>query len=155
MTDHYEMSSGPSVFMDGSSDWIFRTVGRPGIVGTFVGRHEDAVRALRLLNEVAQHEQRREEAERAQAEQLAAALHIALYDAHPTYGSTAGWRGGVGGQTLTPGCSFIDPPPRMEWLQNDGLSKPLRHYVDTHPLFRLHEAKRGMLGNLAQRKGDE
>src|SRR5574338_1696060 len=49
--------------------------------------------------------------ERRMAGDLAAALLLVLHDAHPVYGNTAGWRGGVGGQTITRGCALVDPPP--------------------------------------------
>jgi hypothetical protein len=42
---------------------------------------------------------------------LAAALLAAVQHMHPVYGSTTTWHGGIGGQTMTQGCSFIDPPP--------------------------------------------
>lgn len=50
-------------------------------------------------------------------EVLAAALYAVLYVGHPVYGSTAGWRGGIGGQMSTPGCSMIDPPPEHRRLR--------------------------------------
>ncbi len=155
MTDQYEFTAGPSLFMDGTSDWVFRTVGRPGIVGSLIGTRQDAERALRLLNEVAKHEERREEAERTCAEQLAAALAFALYDAHPAYGSTAGWRGGMGGQMVTQGCSFNDPPPKHQWMAGDALSRPLRRYVETHPRFNLNMAKDVLRTVLASKPEDE
>lgn len=63
------------------------------------------------------------------ADDLAGALALALYDAHPVYANTAGWRGGIGGQAVTQGCSFLDPPPDAEWTQHDLLSEPLRDYL--------------------------
>ncbi|ALJ22067.1 hypothetical protein [Microbacterium sp. No. 7] len=80
--------------------------------------------------------------ERELAEDLAGALALLLYDAHPTYGSTAGWRGGYGGQVMTRGCSIIDPPPGAEWTQYDLLSRPLRAYMDARPLFDLDAARK-------------
>jgi hypothetical protein len=67
------------------------------------------------------------------ADRLAGALFYALRDAHPIYSSTAGWRGGIGGQTITQGCSFNDPPPGEEWLQMDLLSQALREYLAAYP----------------------
>lgn len=78
------------------------------------------------------------------AERLAAALALAIYDAHPIYGSTAGWRGGIGGQAITQGCSFIDPPPDAEWTQYDLLSGPLRDFLAETPGFDLDAAKSAM-----------
>lgn len=46
---------------------------------------------------------------RAALTELATMLGIVLRDLHPAYANTAGRRGGVGGQTLTPGCAVIDP----------------------------------------------
>jgi hypothetical protein len=65
------------------------------------------------------------------ADRLAAALAIALFDAHPTYANTTGWRGGIGGQAMTTGCSMIDPPPDADWLSLGFglLSEPLRDYM--------------------------
>ena len=75
-------------------------------------------------------------------EQLVAALALALHDAHPVYGNTAGWRGGIGGQALTPSCSIIDPPPQdVGWTQGDVLSTPLRAWLAEHPEFDLEAAK--------------
>lgn len=50
-------------------------------------------------------------------DKLAATVLYLMNDAHPTYGSTTGWHGGIGGQAMTPGCSVIDPPPGFEFLQ--------------------------------------
>ena len=80
-------------------------------------------------------------------QRLATALALALHDAHPVYGSTAGWRGGIGGQAMTPGCSFIDPAPGQEWTQYDLLSGPLREYLSDHP-FDLDAAKEQMKAEL-------
>lgn len=74
---------------------------------------------------------------------LAAALALALHDAHPMYSSTAGWRGGIGGQAFTQGCSFLDSPPEdQSWTQFDALSGPLRDWLNDHPGFDLEAAKR-------------
>lgn len=64
---------------------------------------------------------------------LAAGLFLMLYDAHPVYGNTAGWRGGIGGAAITHGCSLIDPPPGDDWTQMDMPSKPLREWLQKHP----------------------
>ena len=74
-------------------------------------------------------------------EDMAAALALLLYDAHPTYGSTSGWRGGIGGRAVTQGCNVVDPPPGAEWAQYDLLSEPLRRYMGAHPGFDLTAAK--------------
>lgn len=75
-------------------------------------------------------------------EQLVAALALALYDAHPVYANTTGWRGGIGGSAITAGCSFNDPPPSDEgWTQMDVLSTPLREWLLGHPEFDLNAAK--------------
>jgi hypothetical protein len=75
-------------------------------------------------------------------EKLVAALALALYDAHPVYASTTGWHGGIGGQSITQGCSFNAPPPQDEgWTQMDVLSGPLREWLSTHPGFDLEAAK--------------
>ena len=75
------------------------------------------------------------------ADDMAGALALALHDAHPSYGNTTGWRGGIGGQAITPGCHFNDPPPGEEWAQYDLLSTPLRAYLAEHPDFDLDAAK--------------
>ncbi len=73
------------------------------------------------------------EVERLQAlgDDLAAALVVSLHDAHPTYGSTSGWRGGPGGAAITTGCSRNDPPPQDEWLRGDYdlLTDPAREWI--------------------------
>lgn len=86
---------------------------------------------------------------------LAAALALMLYDAHPTYANTTGWRGGIGGAAMTPGCSIIDPPPNALWTQYDLLSAPLRAYLDASPGFDLEAAKeRVKAAALAALRGD-
>lgn len=81
------------------------------------------------------------------ARRLAAALALALYEGHPVYGNTTGWRGGIGGQTITQGCSFIDPPPGVDFTQHDLLSKPLREFMQAHP-FDLNQAKDALRAEL-------
>lgn len=78
---------------------------------------------------------------------LAAALALALHDGHPTYGSTARWHGGIGGQALTTGCSFIDPPPGVTFTQNDALSTPLREFLSAYP-FDLDQVKTDLRAEL-------
>ena len=64
------------------------------------------------------------------ADRVAASLGLVLHDAHPTYGSTALWRGGVGGQALTSHCSIIDGAhPGGEWAEFDLPSHYLREWV--------------------------
>lgn len=81
---------------------------------------------------------------------LAAALALALHDGHPTYGSTARWRGGIGGQTVTTGCSFIDPPPGVTFTQHDLLSTPLREFLAAYP-FDLTQTKANLRTELEQK----
>lgn len=65
---------------------------------------------------------------------LAAALLLAVVEAHPVYGNTTGHRGGIGGQALTPGCSFIDPPSRNEdWTQSGLLQTPVSELLAQYP----------------------
>lgn len=66
---------------------------------------------------------------RALGDRLAATVSLLLHDAHPVYGSTTTWRGGVGGQALTPVCCIIDGPPGSEWAQHDLPSDSLREWV--------------------------
>lgn len=84
-------------------------------------------------------------------ERLAAALALALHDAHPVYANTTGWRGGVGGQSMTTGCSFIDPPPDADWTQYGLLSVPLREFLDKYPGYDLHLAKRTLREELLEK----
>lgn len=78
---------------------------------------------------------------RRHAERLAAALDLVLHDAHPIYGSTALWHGGIGGQALTSHCAIINgAPPGEEWSEYDLPSKPLREFIQEHP-FDLSGAK--------------
>lgn len=74
-------------------------------------------------------------------ERLVAALALALLDAHPSYASTAGWHGGVGGQAITRGCSLIDPPPADEWIEGV-LEDVLRSWLRDNPTFDLDAAKK-------------
>lgn len=127
--DTHEYESGPSVFMDGTSDWIIRRKGKPGIIASVVGHESHAKAAVHALDEVAKRDVWVAGIAQAEARRLAAALHMALFDAHPAYGSTAGWRGGTGGQMVTTGCSVTDPPPAQQFLA-DALVLVLRDYRD-------------------------
>lgn len=78
------------------------------------------------------------------AERLAAALALVLYDAHPVFGSTSKWRGGVGGQAISPHCSITQgTPPGDEWAEHDLPSRPLREFIAEHP-FDLDAAKQAL-----------
>ena len=66
---------------------------------------------------------------RALGDRLAATVALLLYDAHPVYGSTATWNGGIGGQALTTVCCVIDGPPGSEWAQHDLPSASLRQWT--------------------------
>lgn len=64
------------------------------------------------------------------ADRVAASLGLVLHDAHPTYSSTALWRGGVGGRALTPHCSIVNGAhPGGEWAEFDLPSHYLREWV--------------------------
>lgn len=85
---------------------------------------------------------------RAMADKLAAALVLALHDAHPSYANTAGWRGGIGGMAITQGCSIIDPPPGHDWTQYDLLSHPAREWLKQRPDLDLKAAKEAIKAEL-------
>ena len=71
---------------------------------------------------------------------LAAAVFLAVREAHPVYGSSAGAHGGIGGQALTPSCSFLYPPSENEyWTQYDVLMKPVYELMVEHPELNLKE----------------
>lgn len=131
MPDTYEYSPGSSVYMSGHSEWIIRRKGKPGIIADITGHEEHAQAAVDALNQAATRDTFVEGVIRKHADALAAALRVALFDAHPAYASTAGWRGGIGGQMITRGCSFNDPPPEHAWMR-DALVKPLRAYVQAY-----------------------
>lgn len=64
------------------------------------------------------------------ADRVAASLGLVLHDAHPTFGSTALWRGGIGGQALTSHCSIVHGAhPGGEWAEFDLPSHYLREWV--------------------------
>ena len=85
----------------------------------------------------------------AHASRLAASLALTLYDAHPVYGSTALWYGGIGGQAITAHCAIINGgPPGMEWTESDLPSMALREFIAATPGFDLDAAKAAMLADL-------
>ena len=85
----------------------------------------------------------------AHASRLAASLALTLYDAHPVYGSTALWHGGVGGQAITAHCAIINGgPPGMEWAEGYLPSMALSEFIATTPGFDLDAAKAAMLTDL-------
>lgn len=63
-----------------------------------------------------------------EAEELAAALLASVTLMHPVYGSTSGWVGGIGGQAMTQGCSFIDPP-HGDYMLPDRVAEVLREWL--------------------------
>lgn len=83
------------------------------------------------------------------SERVGAAFALVHYDAHPVYGNTAGWRGGIGGATITQGCSIIDPPPDADWTQLDVPSGPLREYLSAFP-FDLDSVKEAVKAEFTQ-----
>lgn len=71
-------------------------------------------------------------------EVLAAALYGVLLEAHPVYPTTAGWRGGIGGQAITQGCSLRDGrPDHREPLE--AIEGILRSYIEQNPQFNAAE----------------
>lgn len=83
------------------------------------------------------------------AERLAASLALVLYDAHPIYGSTALWHGGIGGQAMTAHCAIIHGgPPGMEWTESYLPSMALHEFITATPGFNLDAAKADMLTDL-------
>ena len=73
------------------------------------------------------------------ADECAVAVVLLAEDAHPAYGNTAGWRGGIGGQAVSFGCSIIDPPPGAEWTQYALPTGPAREWF----------ARRGWVDHIA------
>lgn len=103
--------------------------------------HDPALVLLTLRAKVA--------AVEAHASRLAASLALTLYDAHPVYGSTALWYGGIGGQAITAHCAIINGgPPGMEWTESDLPSMALREFIAATPGFDLDAAKAAMLADL-------
>ena len=84
-------------------------------------------------------------------DKLAAALVYAIHNAHPVYGNTTGWRGGIGGQAMTQGCSFIDPPPGEEWLQYNMIDEVLREYLEKNPDAKLQENAKALAQEMKER----
>lgn len=71
---------------------------------------------------------------------LAAAVFLAVREAHPVYANTTGAHGGIGGQTFTPSCSFLYPPSKNEyWTQYDVLMKPVYELMVEYPELNLKE----------------
>lgn len=83
-----------------------------------------------LLNHIAAVTAQRDEAV-ATADELAASVLLLAHDAHPVYANTAGWRGGIGGQAMTPSCSIVDPPPDALWTQCDMPTEVARDWIRT------------------------
>jgi hypothetical protein len=53
-----------------------------------------------------------------EAVELALLLRAVCYDLHPTYSNTSRRGGGIGGQSMTPQCNYLDPsPPEIELIQ--------------------------------------
>ena len=46
-----------------------------------------------------------------EAVELALLLRAVCYDLHPTYSNTSRRGGGIGGQSLTTQCNYLDPSP--------------------------------------------
>lgn len=82
------------------------------------------------------------------AQRLAAMLDLVLHEAHPVYGSTTKWLGGIGGQAMTSHCSLTQgAPPGDEWAEWGMPSKPLREFMEAHP-FALGAAKQQLKDEL-------
>ena len=82
---------------------------------------------------------------------LAAALHLAVRNAHPVYPSSATWHGGAGGQAITQGCSFIDPPPSAGWVEF--LLDEFYDWARAHPDVHLNAAVDDLHRELSERAG--
>lgn len=53
-----------------------------------------------------------------EAVELALLLRAVCYDLHPTYSNTSRRGAGIGGQSLTPQCNYLDPsPPELVLIQ--------------------------------------
>jgi hypothetical protein len=53
-----------------------------------------------------------------EAVELALLLRAVCYDLHPTYSNTSRRGGGIGGQSLTTQCNYLDPsPPELGLIQ--------------------------------------
>ena len=71
----------------------------------------------------------REEELESMCDRLAASVILLAYDAHPVYANTTGWRGGIGGAAMTPGCSIINPPPGEIWAECDMPTSVAREWI--------------------------
>lgn len=60
-------------------------------------------------------------------ERLLSAAMALQYQLHPMYGSTATWHGGIGGASITAGCSLNDTPP---W--HNGLKEAAEATINGH-----------------------
>ena len=85
-----------------------------------------------------------------EAVELALLLRAVCYDLHPTYSNTSRRGGGIGGQSLTTQCNYLDPsPPELELIQKaekalyDCLSRAECAGVD------LQAAQRQLLSSLS------
>lgn len=85
------------------------------------------------------------------AQELAATVDLLLHDAHPIYGSTTKWYGGIGGQTITSHCSITQGPhPGGEWTQYDYPSAVVRDFLQEYP-FDLATTKKIIIERLNAR----
>ena len=86
------------------------------------------------------------------AQELAASLMVILFDLHPTFGSTAKWFGGVGGQMMTTHCCLTEgAAPGTEFIDYGYHQDALRDFAATHPEFALHQAARDLKADLQRR----
>ena len=94
------------------------------------------------------------------ADRVAASLGLVLHDAHPTYGSTALWGGGIGGQAITSHCSIAHGAhPGGEWAEYDLPSHWLREWVAVRGADYDHDAMKvavrdGLLALLNPTEGE-
>ena len=86
------------------------------------------------------------------AQLLAAALAAVLYDAHPSFASTAKWSGGIGGQAITSHCSLTQgAAPGTEWAEAGIHEDPLREFLADHPDFDLQAARAQIIAEWKRR----
>lgn len=65
------------------------------------------------------------------ADEMAAVLDITLRDAHPVFGSTTKWHGGIGGQMMTAHCSLTQgAPPGDQWADINRLCRWVQEWID-------------------------
>jgi hypothetical protein len=88
-------------------------------------------------------------------DELAATVLLLTYDAHPVYGSTATWRGGIGGQAMTQGCSVIDPPPGAEWLQLGVTCGPVHMWLRERGELDLEKIKSELISKWKKQLGED